>query len=354
MEFAPAGHTFTGAFSTAMPQEYVSLAPKTTMKTGGFARYFFSVQNEDEVALAVQFAHEHDLPLFVLGGGSNIVVSDDGFPGVVIEMAIQGVEFEDRGTEVFVHTGAGVRWDDLVRATTERALWGLENLSCIPGSVGATPVQNIGAYGAEAKDTIVSVRAYDVQRKEFVEFDRDTCDFGYRMSMFKRAGWGRFVITRASYKLSYTGSPDLSYRDLAEHFDGVAHETITSNDVRTAVCAIRARKLPDPAVLPNTGSFFKNPTITHSEFSRLQERFPGIGGRETADGIKLSAAQLIDLCGWRGKRFGDAGVYEQHALVLVNHGEAAAHAIVDLARTIADDVYAHTNVALECEVEFVE
>lgn len=334
-----------------IPQENIPLAPKTTMKTGGSARYFFSVQTEDEAVAAVQFAEEHNLPLFVLGGGSNIVVSDEGFPGVVIEMAIQGIEFEDRGTEVFVHAGAGVAWDDLVRATTERALWGLENLSCIPGSVGAAPVQNIGAYGAEAKDTIVSVRAYDVRQKCFVEFDRDACDFAYRMSMFKRAGKGAFVITRTSFKLTRVGVPDLAYKDLTERFVDTAPETITPNDVRVAVCAIRARKLPDPAVLPNTGSFFKNPTISHVEFSRLQEHFPGIGGRETVDGVKLSAAQLIDLCGWRGKRFGDAGVYEQHALVLVNHGNTSARDVNDLAEEITRDVNTKTGITLEREVE---
>lgn len=336
-----------------MFQEHIPLAPKTTMKTGGSARYFFSVETEDEVVVAVTYAHEHGLPVFVLGGGSNVVVGDTGFPGVVIEMKIPGISMEDHGDGVLVHAGAGVVWDDLVRTATEHGLWGIENLACIPGSVGATPVQNIGAYGAEANDTIVSVRAYDTEHAMFVEFDHDACEFGYRTSMFKRAGRGRFVITHVSFALSRTGTPDCSYRDLAERFAGITPETITSQDVRTAVCAIRAGKLPDPTRVPNSGSFFKNPTITHEAFGELMRVFPQVSGRKDARGVKLSAAQLIDLCGWKGKRVGDAGVYERHALVLVNHGAASAHDIDTLAQSIARDVNTKTGIVLEREVEFV-
>lgn len=336
-----------------MLEENVPLAPKTTMKTGGSARYFFSVQTEDEVVAAVNYARERGLPIFVLGGGSNVVVGDEGFPGVVIEIKIPGISVEGRDESVLVHAGAGVVWDELVRTTTEHGLWGIENLACIPGSVGAAPVQNIGAYGAEANDTIVSVRAYDTEREVFVEFDRDACGFGYRTSMFKRAGQGRFIVTAVSFALTRTGVPDCSYRDLAERFAGVDPETITSHDVRVAVCAIRAGKLPDPNRVPNSGSFFKNPTITHEAFDELTRAFPQASGREDARGVKLSAAQLIDLCGWKGKRVGDAGVYERHALVLVNHGAASAHDIDTLAQSIAHDVHAKTGIMLEREVEFV-
>ncbi|OHA85234.1 MAG: UDP-N-acetylenolpyruvoylglucosamine reductase [Candidatus Yonathbacteria bacterium RIFOXYC1_FULL_52_10] len=337
-----------------MAQEFVPLAPKTTMRTGGSARYFFSVSSEEDVVEAVRFAEDNDLPIFVLGDGSNVVISDEGFLGVVLEMKISGVSFEEREDGVVVvEAGAGVRWDDLVHETVLRSLWGLENLSCIPGTVGAAPVQNIGAYGAEAKDRIVSVRAYDTHEHRFVEMDPTRCGFGYRTSIFKNEGRGRFVVTRVSWGLSRTSQQNLSYRDLEEHFKGSDHASITSREIRTAVCAIREQKLPDPNVLCNTGSFFKNPTVSQTTYQNLVAQFPQIVGREIQNGIKISAAQLIDACGWKGKRSGDAGVYEQHALVIVNHGNASSHDVISLSQKIIDDVYARTTILLEREVEII-
>lgn len=330
--------------------EHVLLAPYTTMRTGGPARYFFVVQSEDELAHAVLYAKEKGLPFFVLGGGSNILISDQGFDGVVIKNEIKGITLEERGGEVLVTAGAGEVWDDFVAHTVERGLWGIENLSAIPGVVGATPVQNIGAYGVEVSEVIKSVRVYDSEKNIFFSFARSECEFGYRSSIFKK-NVRRFLVTYVTYSLSAKGMAKTEYQDLKLFFS--TNTSPTLRETRAAVRQIRAAKLPDPARIPNSGSFFKNPIIARELYETVCRVYPQIKGRDVDEGVKLSAAQLIELCGWKGVRRGDVGVSPMHALVIVNYGGASGGEVVAFAESIVHDVKNKTGVQFEYEVEVV-
>ncbi|MHB8652006.1 MAG: UDP-N-acetylmuramate dehydrogenase [Minisyncoccota bacterium] len=331
-------------------KEYVLLAPYTTMRTGGPARYFFSVKSEEELTQAISYAKDHNLPFFVLGGGSNIVVSNEGFKGVVIRNEIKGITYEEMEGKVLVTAGAGEVWDDLVANVVERGLWGIENLSAIPGVVGATPVQNIGAYGVEVAEVVHSVRVYDTVENVVRSFTRTECEFGYRTSIFKKS-FRRFVVTHVTYALATKGVARTDYHDLNIFFSDTAART--SREVRAAVCQIRATKLPDPITVPNSGSFFKNPVVTQELYKTIQQAHPQVIGRSVEQGVKLSAAHLIELCGWKGTRCGDVGVSLKHALVVVNYGRASGNEIVAFAESIARDVKNKIGVRLEYEVEVV-
>ncbi len=335
-------------------RENVSLASYTTMRVGGHAQFFFSVYTDDEVREAVRFARTKNLPFFILGGGSNIVFSDEGFAGVVIKIEIQGITFEEKGDDVIVEAGAGVLWDKLVEESVAHNLWGIENLSAIPGTVGASPVQNIGAYGVEVKETILWVRAYDTQKDAFTTLSRNECAFAYRTSIFKKSPDRKFIVTKVAFRLPKNGIPSLSYGDIAKYFSGRPQETISVLEMRDAVTKIRGKKLPNPKILPNAGSFFKNPVISNNLYLKVQETFPNIPGHTDKNGVKISAAWLIDACGWKGARRKDAGVTKEHALVIANYGNASTHDIKKLADTITYDIVMRTGIKLLPEVEFVK
>ncbi|TDK24974.1 UDP-N-acetylmuramate dehydrogenase [Luteimonas aestuarii] len=290
----------------------------------------------------------------VLGGGSNLLLAGD--PDVAM-LALSGdaiVTLDDDGDTAIVRAEAGANWHRCVQWTLAQGLGGLENLALIPGTVGAAPIQNIGAYGVEVRECIVAVEAFDTGTREALRFDAADCGFGYRDSRFKREP-DRFIVTAVSFSLSRSAPPRLDYAGLRDELAGMGIATPDCRQVGDAVVRIRQRKLPDPAVVGNAGSFFKNPVIATSIADVLSAEHPALPVFRGSDDAtrKLSAAWLIDACGWKGHRDGDAGVSAQHALVLVNHGNATGAQLLDLARRIAASVQARFGVALEPEPRIV-
>ena len=295
-----------------------------------------------------------ELPRLVLGGGSNILLTDD-FPGLVLHMCNTGVEIlgqDDNAT--YVRAAAGENWHQFVQWTLSQGLAGLENLSLIPGSVGAAPIQNIGAYGAEIKDYFHGLRAFDFETGEVFTLDRQACKFAYRDSVFKHGLRERAVILDVSFSLPRKWQPNIGYADVAQELAARGLDAPTAGDVSDAVIAIRTRKLPDPAVIGNAGSFFKNPVVIATQRDALLARYPALVSYAQAEGAyKLAAGWLIDQCGWKGKSLGAAGVYEKQALVLVNRGGASGREIAQLAHAIQADVMARFGVMLEPEPVYV-
>lgn len=336
-------------------EENVLLKNMTTMKVGGYARFFVSVRTEDELVQALDFARRKEIPFFVLGEGSNIVVSDEGFPGIVIKNWLLGKSFATKkGDEVKVTAAAGENWDDLVRESAERGLSGIENLSFIPGTVGAAPVQNIGAYGAELKDVLESVRVYDLEAGTFRELSRDECRFSYRHSVFKENKL--LVISAVTVRLAKGGVPNLSYKDVqsAVRERNADEARLTPLDVREIVISLRKRKLPDWRITPTVGSFFKNPEIHARDYEKLKEAYSECPGFPMSDGrIKIPLGWLIEKLGYKGERVGGASVYEKHALVIVNDQNGTASDVRALSARIAHAVEKATGIVIEPEVQFV-
>ncbi|MFD2273268.1 UDP-N-acetylmuramate dehydrogenase [Undibacterium arcticum] len=294
------------------------------------------------------------LPRLVLGGGSNIVLTGD-FPGLVMHMMIEGIAVIGADADaVYVRAAAGESWAGFVQWTLAQGWGGLENLSLIPGSVGAAPIQNIGAYGAELKDCFHAVSAFDRETGRIFTLDKAACQFGYRDSVFKQALRERAIILDVTFALPKRWQPNIRYADVAHELAARALQAPTPRDISDAVIAIRSRKLPDPAQIGNAGSFFKNPVISAARRDALLLEHPQLVSYAQPDGsIKLAAGWLIDQCGWKGKRLGAAGVYEKQALVLVNCGGATGRDVTQLAAAIAADVQARFGVRLEPEPIFV-
>ncbi|MCU0474242.1 MAG: UDP-N-acetylmuramate dehydrogenase [Bacteroidales bacterium] len=288
-------------------------------------------------------------PLLILGGGSNILFTGD-FKGTILLPDFKGIRIEKKeGRSVIVSAGAGIVWDKLVEWTTERGLGGLENLSLIPGKVGAVPVQNIGAYGAEVKDTIIKVRAISVIDGSVRFFNNKECGFGYRTSIFKGSEKGRYLVTRVWFRLSGEPVLNLNYGSLNEEVAKLGGATL--KNLRKAVIHIRQNKLPDPEVTGNAGSFYKNPVVSPQLADILKKRFPQIPCYDDpSGGIKLAAGWMIEHCGWKGRRLGKAGVHENQALVLINTGEASGKEILDLSEKIRASVMEKFGVELDREV----
>ncbi len=291
---------------------------------------------------------------FVLGQGSNVLFVND-FRGVVILNRLMGREIvEEDDDHVFLRVNAGESWSDLVDYTVGRGWGGLENLSLIPGTVGAAPVQNIGAYGVELTDVLDSVEAFDFRTGELEVFSRTQCELGYRTSVFKTKRKGKFMVTSIVIKLNKIPEVNIRYKALKEYFEKNPVEEITIRDVNEAVKAIRRSKLPDTSVLGSAGSFFKNPVVSSEVAAELTDCFPGMpvfdmGGNNH----KLAAGWLIEQCGWKGKRSGNAGVYEKQALVLVNYGKATGKEIFDLSQQIIESVREKFGITLEREVTVI-
>lgn len=336
-------------------QENIVLKNLTTMQVGGKARFFVSIRSEKELGEAVAFAQQRSLDIFVLGGGSNVVISDSGFDGLVIKNEIRGIGFFEKEEVVEVEVSAGENWDDFVRETVERGLYGLENLSLIPGNVGAAPVQNIGAYGVEVKDTIILVRAFDVQTQKFREFKNQECDFSYRNSFFKNNK--NLIITSVVFALSKKKKLNLSYKDILREAEDrkISLEDLSARTMREIIIAIRQRKLPDPKIIPTAGSFFKNPEISKAEFKSLQKDFIGIPSFQLENGkVKIPLAWIIEhVCQMKGEKVGGAAVFENHALVLVNENNALAEDVFTLAKEVERKVFEKTKIRIEAEVQFV-
>ena len=307
----------------------------------------------DELAEAAKFADDNKLAVFVLGGGSNVLISEDGFEGLVIKIDICGLWINDLrsrlSTGFILTVGAGEMWDDVVAKAAELNVSGIENLSLIPGTVGGAVYQNIGAYGAELKDVLASVKVYDIKTGNIIELSNGECDFKYRSSIFKHNK--NLIILEAELLLSKDNKPNLSYPDLKKRFHG-AKPTIT--EVRQAIIEIRRNKMPYPEEVGNAGSFFKNPIIPIADYRLLMIKFPNLKGHDLGDdSIKLSAAQLIEKTGFKGKKVGNVGVSEKHALVLVNYGGSTARELTDLAEIIKVAVETKFGVNLETEVEMI-
>jgi UDP-N-acetylmuramate dehydrogenase len=332
-------------------QNDVSLASKNTFGIAAFAERFADVTGEAALRewCAVSGNRES---VFVMGGGSNLLLTQD-ITQPVLHIAPRGIRVvEENQHSALVEAMAGEPWHAFVLWTLARGLCGLENLSLIPGYVGAAPVQNIGAYGVEIKDSCERVIAVDTRSGELRTFSREECAFGYRDSMFKHLERDRFAITRVQFRLSKTFSPRVSYGDIQAELVAMNIAAPTARDVSNAVIAIRTRKLPDPAVIGNAGSFFKNPVVSAIEAESLAVRFPNIARYPAPNGVKLAAGWLIEQAGWKGKRLSAqsaAGVHEKHALVLVNHGGATGAALWQLAQAIQADVKLKFGVALEAE-----
>ncbi|HEU5114474.1 MAG TPA: UDP-N-acetylmuramate dehydrogenase [Candidatus Paceibacterota bacterium] len=345
-------------------KENVPLKGHTTFKIGGPARYFVALKNETELSEALGFAREKSLPVFILGGGSNLVVSDAGFAGLVIKMEMAGASCEKQGDDFIVTAWAGENWDVLVGKTVEWGAWGLENLSAIPGTVGAAPVQNIGAYGTEVKNTVESVRAVDRETGAARSFSNAECRFAYRDSCFKSPEGKKWIIVSVTFRLSAIPKPNLSYRDLKEYFAGKSDPT--QSEIRDAVAKIRASKFPDLAEFGTAGSFWKNPIISRDAFEALRARYPDIpsfpaqapaGSREVAAHeaeVKIPLAWILDkICGLNGYRSGHVGLFKKQPLVVVAEEGATAEELARFETDIRSKVETATGIKIEPEAVFV-
>jgi UDP-N-acetylmuramate dehydrogenase len=343
-------------------REDVPLAPLTTLGVGGNARYFLKASSVAEIEEAVVLAADRSLELFVLGGGSNLVVSDRGFPGLVVQIAIEGVEESRSADQVQFDIGAGISWDDFVAMSVARGCEGVECLSGIPGSVGGTPVQNVGAYGQEVAETIVSVLAYDLAERRVRTLAKSECGFAYRSSIFNSSQRGRYVILRVTYQLKPGAEPKLSYADLQKHFASRSGKP-TLAEVREAVLEIRATKgmviSPGDPDTRSAGSFFKNPVLSAEEFERLSQRAAERGLRvpsypALSQQSKVSAAWLVENSGfYRGYAMGPVAISTKHALAIVNRGGATAADIIALRDDIQEEVELMWGVRLQPEPVFV-
>lgn len=334
-------------------QPNVSLREYTTFHIGGPAEYFVAVTDVSELGRAVAWAQAKKVPITILGGGSNVLVSDEGVRGLVIHNMIIGRDVEERGDEVLLTVGAGEAFDKIVAFSVEKGWWGLENLSCIPGSVGATPIQNIGAYGMEIQTRVAFVEAYDPRNDSVVQFDAEACTFGYRDSFFKHKEGKRYIVTRVAYRLSKTPNPILHYRDLALWKESHARAEMPAlSAIRDAVCEIRSKKFPDWNVIGTAGSFFKNPIISEPQFKALLKKYPDLPGHPmTEHEVKVPLGWILDhVLDVRGYREGNVGTYEGQALVVVNHGDATAAELETFARSLTQKVFDATHIVVEWEV----
>lgn len=325
-----------------------------TLGLENYAKYFAILDNENDIENILFFINEHSITsTYFLGGGSNILFSHD-FDGLIIKNNIQGIDIiEETDEHTILEVGAGEIWDEFVKFTISHNLYGLENLALIPGTVGAAPIQNIGAYGIEQCDCFLDAYGYNFANNQFERYNLNECKFGYRDSIFKNSLKNQFLITRVRYKLNKTFSPKIEYKDL-QNYIAKNNLELTAMNIYNAVCEIRKSKLPDPHLIPNAGSFFKNPIIDRKQFEYLIAKFPDIKYYDLGNNrFKIPAAYLIEKVGWKGKSLGNAGVYEKHSLILVNRGNAISKEILNLANIIIKSVEDLYNIHLEFEVNIV-
>ena len=336
------------------------LSPKLTPNMGLKHRNTFGFEAYAELAYEMTAAEQlpavvadiqgKNLSWRVLGGGSNVILPSS-LPGATLLMNILGQEIlPSDESNTIIAVGAGVNWHEFVEWTLEQNVPGLENLALIPGTVGAAPIQNIGAYGVEVADYIDSIEAFDTKAHAFVTLSKEACRFAYRDSYFKQYP-EQYIVTKVVFKIPKTWMARIYYADLAKQFlDSKDKKSVSAQDIFKAVCAIRTHKLPDPKVIGNAGSFFQNPVVADTKFEALREQFPEIVSYPDRAGMrKLAAGWLIDQCGFKGKTMGPVGVYQNQALVLVNHGDGTAKDILALAQTIQDKVHNVFGIDLEIE-----
>ena len=326
-------------------RENISLSVLTTFRIGGAARYVVECMNVDDVREAVQFARGKGLPFVPLGEGSNLLAPDDGYSGVIIHMRMPEIEISEDGLARF---GAGVIWDQAVRQASMRGLWGIENLAGIPGTIGASPVQNIGAYGAELADTLVSVEVLDAETGSVHTFDKESCAFGYRESRFKREP--NLIITSVTLALQKDGTPRTSYKDLAA-LAAEGTPLTTPGEIADAVRKVRAQKFPDLREFGTAGSFFKNPFVTQEVYASLKERYAEMPGFESVSGVKIPLAWILDhALSLRGYSGTNTKLFERQPLVLVAESGARAADVDALAADVTKKVFDATGITIEREV----
>ncbi|HLW39314.1 MAG TPA: UDP-N-acetylmuramate dehydrogenase [Brumimicrobium sp.] len=335
-----------------MLQENVNLKPFNTFGISVRTKYFAPFSSENALKSLLSEVKNHEL--LILGGGSNVLFQGN-FHGVILRNEIKGIELiEENDQNVILKVGAGVVWHDLVLHTISKGWGGIENLSLIPGSVGASPMQNIGAYGVEIKDVFESLEALEIATGKLHTFSHEACQFGYRESVFKKALKNKFVITSVTYKLSKHPQLNTSYGAIEEELKSRNITKPTIKDVSDAVIAIRQSKLPDPKEIGNAGSFFKNPVISLSHYEELQKKHENIPSYKVDEqNVKVPAGWLIDQSGWKGKTFGNYGVHKRQALVLVNYDDAKGKDIVQLSEQIIEDIEQRFGITLEREVNII-
>jgi UDP-N-acetylmuramate dehydrogenase len=347
-------------------EENLPLAPMTTLGIGGKARYFAEAASAGALKAGIEWAREREMPLFILGGGSNIVVADRGFPGLVLRVNIRGVEMRADGEQTYVAAGAGEEWDRLVELTVGSNLAGFESLSGVPGRVGATPIQNVGAYGRETSESLDSLDALDMTSGEIVRMRAEDCEFGYRASRFKTRDHGRFIITRVTYRLINKGKPIIRYSELQKYLAEQGAPDPSLAEVRRAVIAIRKRKamVIDPADPDSrsVGSFFVNPVVSLAEYEQIKRRALFLNPADQqmpafpapAEQVQRSAAWLIERAGFkRGSVHGNVGTSSKHSLAIINRGGGTAREVIELKNLLQAGVLEKFGVRLVPEPVFV-
>jgi UDP-N-acetylmuramate dehydrogenase len=331
-----------------------SLLPYNTMGIDVKAQYFAPFTDTDELLQVLDTPVAASANLFVLGGGSNVLFTKD-YAGLVLKNEFKGINIiKEDERYVYVQAGAGENWHSFVLYCLEHNLAGVENLSLIPGNVGASPMQNIGAYGVEIKGVFEELEAFHIRDRKIQTFSLNDCAFGYRESVFKQQYRDQFIILNVTYRLRKTPHFNTNYGAIEQELEQMGVKELSIQAVSQAVINIRRSKLPDPKEIGNTGSFFKNPSVPAAFYEQLKGQFPGIVGYANADGtVKLAAGWLIEQCGWKGVRRGDAGCHARQALVLVNYGHATGKEIYDLSEDILQSVQEKFGVKLEREVNII-
>lgn len=333
-----------------------NLAKLNTFGINAKAKFFAEVNSEQDLMELIKTSEFKNNERLFLGGGSNVLFTKD-FDGIVILNKLKGIEILEENSEiVLIKAMAGENWHNLVLFSVGENLWGIENLALIHGTVGAAPVQNIGAYGVELKDVLENVEAINIETGEKKVFSNSECKFGYRDSIFKNELKGKYFILAVIFKLSKIPKPNLSYQGLKNYLENnplAGGEVKNSKDVSDAVAEIRKSKLPDPRTLGNAGSFFKNVYVDENDLKNLLEKYPDLPYFKEENEIKIPAGWLIEQCGWKGKRIGNVGVHKNNALVLVNYGGATGEEILDLANQIIDSVFQKFGLKLTPEVNLI-
>jgi len=332
-------------------QENISLKPFHSFAMEVNARYFTRLSSMDQLPQIFGWKKSSSM---VLGGGSNLLFTKN-YDGLIIKNEMKGIHLiREDDHHVYVRAGAGEGWHSLVLHCINNGWAGMENLSLIPGTVGAAPIQNIGAYGVELKDIFFGLEAYHIKEEKLHQFSLNDCAFGYRDSIFKRSLKGELVITQVIFRLNKIPEYKITYGAIEQELEKMNIKELSIQAISQAVCRIRSSKLPDPAVMGNAGSFFKNPAVPENKYSELKEKFPGLVGYHQMDGsYKLAAGWLIEYCGWKGYRRDDAGCHALQSLVLVNYGHATGAEIFTLSEDIQRSVFEKFEVRLETEVNII-
>ena len=334
--------------------KYQSLKSHNSFGIEASAEFFCEVSTEAELFQALEFATKSSLPILILGGGSNLLLTKN-YEGLVVKIGNKGIEIvEETQSTVVIKVAAGENWHDLVCYCLQNNWFGMENLSLIPGNVGASPMQNIGAYGIEAKNLIQSVRFLAIENMKWENLEAEKCNFGYRESIFKHELKGKVIIWSVNFCLQKKANVKVDYGDIQAVLSRKGIEKPSPGDVSEAVIEIRRSKLPDPLKIGNAGSFFKNPVVENSVYEDIKSKYPSVPSYLVdANHVKVPAGWLIENAGWKGKKLGSYGVHEKQALVLVNYGGASGLEIWNLSKEIQNDIKAKFNIDLQIEVNLV-